>query len=96
MYKQMKKIYDWVVKIPQDKLLHFIGSGLVTAAVIVGCKLFGCGLESVAYGWATGMVTGFGKEVYDMIKDGSSESNDWWADMAGATSSALYGLLMMV
>ena len=91
----MKKIWDFVVHVAKDKLLHIVMVAVVTSVAILVCKLLGCGKEACAYGWLAGFVVGFAKELYDENKSGTSESGDWLADLIGATSVAVYSLLIM-
>lgn len=92
----MKKIWDFIVHMAKDKLLHVVAVMAVTALVILVCKLLGCGKEACAYGWAAGFIIGFAKELWDEQRSGKSESGDWMADLVGATSVAVYSLLIMV
>ena len=92
----MKKFYNWIINIPKDKLLHVDIEMLITLVSIVIFKLFGCGLESCAYGWLVGFLFGIGKEIYDEIKYKSSTSSDWFADVISCTFISICALLLLL
>lgn len=92
----MKKIWDFVVNIPQDKLLHIVVLGIITSLAILSFKLCGCGTSSCAFGWLVGFALGVGKEIYDEAKKKSSEAIDWLADVSATTFVALYSLFLML
>lgn len=90
------KIWNFVVSIPQDKLLHFAVSAVITAIAILLFKLCGFGKESCAYGWLVGFAFGMGREIYDEITKKDSESGDWLYDAVAFTGVALYSLFLML
>lgn len=92
----MKKIWDFIVNIAKDKLLHIVVLGVITATAILVFKFCGCGKLSCAYGWGVGFVFGIGKELYDEIKKKSSEAEDWLADVVSVTVVTLYSLFLML
>lgn len=92
----MKKLYNWFINLPKDKLLHIVAISIVTMLSISLFKLAGCELLSVAYGWAVAFAVGIGKEIYDEVKKKSSESSDWLADIVTATVVSLYSLVVMI
>lgn len=81
----LKKIWAWIVSVPQDKLLHFVAVLLV--AQFVFCVVFIFSTFWPAFGWANaaGVVASLGKELYDLIKrEGhTAEWRDLVADGAG-------------
>lgn len=81
----LKKIWAWIVSVPQDKLLHYVAVLLV--AQFVFCVVFIFSTFWPAFGWANaaGVVVSLGKELYDLIKrEGhTAEWRDLVADGAG-------------
>lgn len=81
----LKKIWAWIVSVPQDKLLHYVAVLLV--AQFVFCVVFIFSTFWLAFGWANaaGILVGLGKELYDLIKQEghSAEWRDLVADGAG-------------
>lgn len=92
----MKRIYDWFVNLAKDKLLHIILIAAITAVAIMVFKLYGCGRNSCAYGWAVGAVCGIVKEIIDELKKKNSEASDWAADLVSASVVSLYSLVVMI
>ena len=92
----MKKIYDFIVSIPKDKLLHMLVEMLITMVTILVFKICGLGMDACAYGWAVGFAFGISKELYDEKKKGISESTDWLYDIVACTVVALYSLILMM
>ena len=92
----MKKLYNWFINLPKDKLLHIVAISIVTMLSISLFKLAGCGLLSVAYGWAVAFVVGMGKEIYDEVKKKQSESSDWATDLISSIVVSLYSLVVMI
>ena len=69
MINFLKKIWAWIVSIPQDKLLHDYCAALI--CLFVFAILYRC---TVPFGWAV-LIAGavallalIGKEIYDHIK----------------------------
>lgn len=85
----LKKIWAWIVSVPQDKLLHFVAVLLV--AQFVFCVVFIFSTFWPAFGWANaaGVVVSLGKELYDLIKrEGhTAEWRDLVADGAGLVTA---------
>jgi hypothetical protein len=48
----------------------------------------------MAAGWFAGFFAGFGKEIYDEMKHGDSDSSDWAADVAGALTGCIFALIL--
>lgn len=92
----MKKIWNFIINIPQDKLLHIVILGFITALTILAFKICGYGKPSCAFGWLVGFVFGIGKEIYDELKTRSSEAGDWLADVIVITFVVLYSLFLML
>lgn len=92
----MKRIWNWIIHIPYDKLLHDGVMIRVTALAILILKLFGLSnIESVCYGWGVGFIVGIGKEIYDEIKKKSSEASDWTVDIIATTEVSLFSYIIM-
>ncbi len=81
----LKKIWAWIISIPQDKLLHFVSILLLT--LLTFCVVFIFSTFWPAFGWANllGVVASLGKELYDLIKQEghTAEWRDLVADGAG-------------
>lgn len=77
--EKLKAFREWLDKIPQDKLLHFI-AGAMTVALFALIKPF------AAYAWTMGVIAGIIKEWYDGGHGGSREFNDFLATSIGAFS----------
>lgn len=92
----MKKIYDWVVNIPKDKLLHILVIVVITMVSTLIFKWCGCGKLSPFYGFGVGFVFGIGKEIYDEAKGRESEAMDWAADFVTLIFVTAYSWLMMI
>ena len=92
----MEKLFEKLAQIAHDKLLHANYCAIIAAVVIIICKLCGCGLESVGYGWLAGFIFGFAKEVYDEFTYKGSEAGDWAADIIGSTAICLFALILML
>jgi hypothetical protein len=71
----MKKLYSWFINLPKDKLLHIVAISIVTMLSISLFKLAGCGLLSIAYGWAVVFAVSISKEIYDEVKKKHSAYN---------------------
>ena len=92
----MKKIWNWLVNTPKDKLLHVLTASVITTIAILIFRYLGIECtKASAYGWGVGFLFSIGKEIYDEIKTKSSESSDWAADAIGITYTALYSYLIM-
>ena len=92
----MKKIWEWLISWPKDKVLHFALSMIVALVAAVVAHV--CGAEKytvLAVGWFAGFFAGFGKEIYDEVHSGSSDSTDWAADLLGTTVGCLIALLLV-
>lgn len=92
----INKIWDFIVSIPKDKLLHIVVLGSITAAAILVFKSMGFEKMSCAYGWLVGFAVGVGKEIYDEVKTKSSEADDWLADFLSISCVTIYSLLLML
>lgn len=93
----MKKIWNWIVNIPQDKLLHIMLISVTVAVTILLLKAFGfSNIASCCYGWGVGFALGIGKEIYDEIKKGSSEAADWAADIIANTAVCIYSYILLI
>ncbi len=70
-------IRNWLDKIPQDKLLHFIAGGIITAvfALIKPIAPFAC---------VFGILAGIVKELYDEKNGGVCDVWDFIATSIGA------------
>lgn len=81
----IKRIWNWIISIPQDKLLHFIAGLLI---MMYSCALFSLFLHNgiaLLVGNAIGLLALIAKEIYDGInKDGHTvEFKDILAGVVG-------------
>ncbi len=85
----LKAIRNWLDKIPQDKLLHFIAGAMLTA-VFAMIKPF------APYACSVGIIAGIVKEWYDGGHGGSREFYDFFATSVGAIAmQIIVGLYML-
>lgn len=91
----MKKIKEWFSKIPQDKLLHFSLSGMITLFASHLCMRF-CNTPYICInvGVGAGLTFGLLKEIIDSFeKDNKFDWNDILADVLGCISGALLAVI---
>ena len=94
----MKKIWNWLVSLDKDKILHddIVFTISLLAACI--CKLF------ISKQWDkitvcaffAGFVAGVGKEVYDEWKYKGADEKDWAADICGLVRGTLFAFILSV
>lgn len=98
MFVQMKKIlsklFNAIIGVSKDKLLHFIFSLLITQIVIaVVSAIFNPSYGVAIIGLIVGVVAGIIKEIYDNNHERHSiQFNDFIANFIGALS----GFILMV
>ena len=98
MFVQMKKIlsklFNVIIGVSKDKLLHFIFSLLITQIVIaVVSAIFNPSYGVAIIGLIVGVVAGIIKEIYDNNHERHSiQFNDFIANFIGALS----GFVLMV
>ena len=92
----MNKIWNWIVSIPKDKLLHDSITTKIVAIAVLLFKFMGCeNVDACAYGWGIGFAAGIIKEIYDELKKKSSDSLDWAADAISFTLMSIYSYLLL-
>lgn len=93
----MKKIWNWFVGFPKDKLQHQKAIAIIASVSILILRCVGVEeLTSCAYGWGIAFVFGIGKEIIDEVRKKSSEASDWAADVIADTLVVLYSYIIMV
>lgn len=93
--KVLKSIYNWIVNVEKDKLLHFIVMFIITLTVYTICsKITHSKVSSIGVSWFVSFVIGIAKEAYDEHKHHNAEEGDWIADMVGCVSALTYCLVM--
>lgn len=81
--EKLKAIREWLDKIPQDKLLHFIAGAMIVA-------LFALIKPFAAYAWTMGIIAGIVKECYDWQRGGQFDALDVVATTAGAVTMQVF------
>ena len=94
MKKILNKLFNAIIGVSKDKLLHFICSLLITQIVIaVVSTIFNPSYGVAIIGLIVGVVAGIIKEIYDNNHEGHSiQFNDFIASFIGA----LFGFILMV
>ena len=98
MFVQMKKIlsklFNAIIEVSKDKLLHFICGLIITQIVIVVVSaIFNPSYGVAIIGLIVGIVAGIIKEIYDNNHERHSiQFNDFIANFIGALS----GFVLMV
>ena len=94
MKKILSKLFNTIIGVSKDKLLHFICSLLITQIVIaVVSAIFNPSYGVAIIGLIVGVVAGIIKEIYDNNHEGHSiQFNDFIANFIGA----LFGFVLMV
>lgn len=70
------------IDISNDKMLHFLCGFL--------CALVVSAFSTPYLGFASAVLIGVAKEVYDFFKDGAFDSKDLLATLIGGSMAALY------
>ena len=70
------------IDIPNDKMLHFLCGFL--------CALVVSAFSTPYYGFASAVLIGVAKEVYDFFKYGAFDKKDLFATLLGGLLAALY------
>ena len=88
MKKILSKLFNAIIGVSKDKLLHFICSLLITQIVIaVVSTIFNPSYGVAIIGLIVGVVAGIIKEIYDNNHEGHSiQFNDFVANFIGALS----------
>ncbi len=95
--KWIKEIWNKIIGVAQDKLLHINVCGLITMFAILFCLCVGINdYLSCIIGWIVGFVFGIGKEVFDERKGSFFDETDLLADLIGNTTIALYTLAILL
>ena len=93
----LKEIWNKIVGVAQDKLLHINVCGLVTMVAILFCLGLGVNAYlSCIIGWIVGFIFGLGKEVFDENKGSFFDETDLLADLIGNTTIALYTFIILL
>ena len=94
MKKILSKLFNAIIEVSKDKLLHFIFGLLITQIVIVVVStIFNPSYGVAIIGLIVGIVAGIIKEIYDNNHERHSiQFNDFIANFIGALS----GFVLMV
>lgn len=87
----MKKIYQLIVSIPQDKLLHIIAGMLIAMVcmrIFTLLQIFS-GWEARLLAMAIVVVVGALREIYNMRHGGKFDPMDWLASICGGLMSVI-------
>ena len=94
--KLLKSIYNWIINVEKDKLLHFIVMFIITLTVYgVAAKITHSKVSAIGISWFVSFIIGIAKESYDEHKHHDAEEGDWIADMVGCVSALAYCLVMI-
>ena len=82
----MKRLYNKLVNVEKDKLLHFIVMFIITLIIYgVAAKITHSKVSAI----------GIAKEAYDEHKHHDAEEGDWVSDMVGCVSALAYCLILL-
>lgn len=91
----MKRLYNKLVNVEKDKLLHFIVMFIITLIIYgVAAKITHSKVSAIGISWFVSFTIGIAKEAYDEHKHHDAEEGDWIADMIGCVSALAYCLVM--
>ena len=92
----MKQLYNKLVNVEKDKLLHFIVMFIITLIIYgVAAKITHSKVSAIGISWFVSFAIGIAKEAYDEHKRHDAEEGDWIADMVGCVSALAYCLVMI-
>ena len=92
----MKRLYNKLVNVEKDKLLHFIVMFIITLIIYgVVAKITHSKVSAIGISWFVSFIIGIAKEAYDEHKHHDAEEGDWIADMVGCVSALAYCLVMI-
>jgi VanZ family protein len=90
----MKRLYNKLVNVEKDKLLHFIVMFIITLIIYgVAAKITHSKVSAIGISWFVSFAIGIAKEAYDEHKHHDAEEGDWVADMIGCVSALAYCLI---
>lgn len=90
----MKRLYNKLVNVEKDKLLHFIVMFITTLIIYgVAAKITHSKVSAIGISWFVSFAIGIAKEAYDEHKHHDAEEGDWIADMVGCVSALTYCLI---
>ena len=91
----MKHLYNKLINVEKDKLLHFIVMFIITLIIYgVAAKITHSKVSAIGISWFVSFAIGIAKEAYDEHKHHDAEEGDWIADMIGCVSALAYCLVM--
>jgi VanZ family protein len=92
----LTKIYNWIINIPKDKVMHFTLSFLIS---LVCCSIATKYTNNIWYGigfsWIVTFIIGMGKEICDELRYHGSEAYDWLADVIGFLVATIYSIIFI-
>lgn len=97
MKNLIKKIWNWIVSIPQDKLLHDYAGLLIAMFVFAICYRFCPVLTAGAISNSVALFVLIGKEIYDSRHEGHTvEAKDILWGCFGILKFDLAALIMFI
>lgn len=90
--KVLKSIYNWIVNVEKDKLLHYTISLILALTIYTIWHCFDSKIDSICWTYCISFVITLSKEIYDEYVSGTSDDKDWSADMLGILTALIYCL----
>ena len=81
----MRKIWNFIINIPKDKLLHLLAGLLVSLYVLAVASFFLLKAGAVAFADVVTFLVLLGKEIYDLFSESKGHSFEW--------ADVVYGLV---
>jgi VanZ family protein len=94
--KVLKSIYNWIVNVEKDKLLHYTISLILALTIYsIASKITHSKASAIGISWFVSFIIGIAKEAYDEYKHHNAEEGDWIADVLGIVTALAYCLVMI-
>jgi VanZ family protein len=92
----MKQLYNKLINVEKDKLLHFIVMFIITL-IIYGVveNITHSKISAIGISWFVSFAIGIAKEAYSEYKHHDAEEGDWIADVLGIVTALAYCLIMI-
>ena len=91
--KLLKSIYNWIVNVEKDKLLHYTVSLILALTIYTIWNCFDSKIDAICWTYAISFVITLSKEIYDEYVSGTADDKDWSADMLGIVTALIYCLI---
>lgn len=91
--KVLKSIYNWIINVEKDKLLHYTISLILALTVYSIWHCFDNKINSIGWTYFICFIITLGKEMYDEYTSGTADDKDWSADMLGVLTALIYCLI---